>query len=202
MIWHQWKQTWIKAQESKWKEEYAKRKADWEKDIAALNESGDRRNSEIKETLERTERDLEDLARRLQDRKQDMERANQELKDQLRLIEAKASPDSIWTQAFSQGFSKSWDMMLPVMSTGFDKVVERTRNEAIDTALRNLDSVVNARIEEAGKIELKTPHDLLTKKRELEQKLTQAKDPERRLQCQHYLEVVEWMLNGNQVHTD
>ena len=202
MIWHRWKQSWLNSQESKWKEEYATKEAEWKKEIASLNESGDREASEIKETLDRTERDLDDLARRLQDKKEALEKANQELRDQLRLIEAKASPDSVWTQAFSQGFSKAWDMMLPIMSSGFDKVVERTRNESIDGALRNLDSVVNQRIEEAGQVDLKPAHELLAKKRELEQKLSQAKDSERRLQCQHYLEVVEWMLNGNPVHTD
>lgn len=202
MIWHRWKQAWLNSQESKWKEEYASKEAEWKKEIASLNESGDREASEIKETLDRTERDLDDLARRLQDKKEALERANQDLRDQLRLIEAKASPDSVWTQAFSQGFSKAWDMMIPIMSSGFDKVVERTRNESIDGALRNLDSVVNQRIEEAGQIELKPAHDLLSKKRELEQKMAQAKDSDRRLQCQHYLEVVEWMLNGDTVHTD
>ena len=199
MIFNRLKQEWIKRKESEWKEEISKSVSDWARHLSEIQEGGLKKENDLRATLDKNQADLEDMARRLQDRKEDLAKANEELKAQIRLIEAKASPDSVWVQAFSQGFSKAWDMMIPIMSSGFDKIVDKTRTEAIDSVVSNLDTVVRSRIEQAGDLHLQEPHLLLAKKRDLERKLLEAKDENRKIQCRAYLEALGWVMNGHTV---
>ena len=151
------------------------------------------------EILERRMRDLEDQERRIQDRKEDLERVNLELKNQIRIIEAKCSPSNIWETSFSQGFSKAWDMMIPLMKDGLDKVKEKIREEEIESSLPRVDQVVEQRIKELGKHDLLETHQLQAKKREFELKMAKASD-EDKPKFANYIHVIDWVLgsrNGN-----
>ena len=66
--------------------------------------------------LRKQQADLEDDEQRVLDHKKELAKTNEELKVQIRLIEAKASPDAVWAEAFGHGFSKAWVMMRPIIT--------------------------------------------------------------------------------------
>ena len=197
----QFKKRWMERQEAIWQAQYHETEQDWKKKLDDLD-SGLKLKAEL---LQRDQASLDDITKRVQDKREELERANQELKEQIRLIEAKASPDSVWVEAFSQGFSKAFDMASVIHQKGLDKLLEQARDSAIDQAIASLDAVVAKRIQEAGSINLQLPHVLLTKRRVFEQKLSQSKSEDRKAQCKYYIEVIDWVIgaqNGDQVHTD
>lgn len=196
-----WRDDWIKKQEAKWQAEYETSQRSWQEQISQLEYGSKQRL----EKLQHDQESMDEMAKRVLDRKQELERVSNELRDQIRLLEAKASPSSVWGEAFSSGFSKAWDMMLPVMQSGNAKLIEYTKEQTIDQALSGLDGIVRKRIQQAESVTLKLPHEILAKRREFEQKLLQAKTDERRAQLNHYLEMFDWLTevsNGNPVHTD
>ena len=163
-------------------------------------ESYEREVSGKLEIVEREKRNLEDIERRVLDRRLELERVNEELKIQIRLIEAKASPDSIWTSAFSQGVSKSWDMMLPIMMEGIFKLKETIRNQEIDNSIPRIEEVVTQRINDIGNYELIKSHNLESKRKECLQKLTIAENSEDKIKLSSYIKILDWVLgskNGN-----
>ncbi len=140
------------------------------------------------------------LSTALEDKKKDLYRANEELATQIRLIEAKASPDAVWTTAFSHGVSKSWDMMLPIMMRGIEKVKETIRNQEIYESIPRIDSVVEQRLKETGRYELIPAHQLEAKKRECYLKLGKVTDPNDVIRLNSYISILDWVLvsrNGN-----
>lgn len=96
--------------------------------------------SKKKKALELDQFDVSELEKRVSDKKRDLETKNKELADQLRLIEAKASPDNVWIMAFQSGFSKAWGMMKPMMYEGFEKVKEEITTNAKLETIKNLQS--------------------------------------------------------------
>ena len=90
--------------------------------------------------MERFEQD--ELWKRVNDKKTELVKKNKELSDQIRLIEAKASPDNVWLSAFQTGFTRAWEMMKPVMYSGFDKVKQEISDNAKMETLNGLQSVL------------------------------------------------------------
>lgn len=74
----------------------------------------------------------------LEDRKLELIKADNELKEQIKLIEAKAHPSAVWTEAFSLGVSKSWEMMLPIMTQNLDKVISKIKEDSVKEAIGRL----------------------------------------------------------------
>jgi len=74
----------------------------------------------------------------LDDRKITLESKKAELAQQIKIIEAKSSPSSIWTEAFTLGMSKSWDMMLPMIQTNMDKIIKKMKEDAAIEAISRL----------------------------------------------------------------
>ena len=148
------------------------------------------------ETLERDKRSLDDVQTRVDDRQKELERVNAELKTQIRLIEAKASPDSVWQSAFSQGFSKAWDMMMPLMTQGIDKVKEKIRAEEIDASFPRIDMIVEQRIKETASRELMDTFSVEKKRREFQVKLSQTADDDEKRKLTNYLSVIDWILGS------
>lgn len=95
--------------------------------------------------LKRDEQDLDDFLQRIADRKVELEKVSQELKEQLRLIEAKASPSSMWAEVFTAGFNKAWDMMLPVMTGGIENMKQIIHDRAVDETLDGLEKHIQER---------------------------------------------------------
>lgn len=74
----------------------------------------------------------------LEERKLELIRADNELKSQIKLLEAKASPSAVWSEAFSQGMSKSWDLILPVMLENIEKLKSKIKEDATMEAIQRL----------------------------------------------------------------
>ena len=143
------------------------------------------------------ERDVEDSELRVMDRKVELEKANTELKAQIRLIEAKASPDNVWCSAFSAGFTKAWDMMEPLMTEGVQKMKDSIRSHAIDETLDGLESTVAKRVEATGNAELVALNKVLAQKRDFEAKFTAERNEEVKRKYRNYIDCLNWVLNGN-----
>ena len=190
---------WLAKQEAKLKVEFAPK-------LAAIQEScqsAERSLLQQKNDLDRHKNDLDGRIQELEriksqcdsqeiilkDRQVALEKANEELRTQLRLIEAKASPDSVWVEAFSLGYGKAWDTMADIWQSGLAKAVEDARTNAIDQTIRNINPV-------------KPVHELLVKQREMELKRNQAKDDESRQKYDYYLKALGWALNGHSIHQD
>jgi len=152
------------------------------------------------EIIERRKLDNEDIEKRIEDRKQELLRVNEELKTQIRLIEAKASPDQIWTNAFSQGVSKAWDMMVPIMAENVKKAKETIRNQEIDNSLPRIESVVEQRLRDMGSYDLISAHQLEAKRKECVLKLGKQLTPDDKLKIESYIKILDWVIgvrNGN-----
>lgn len=186
------KQAWLAKQEAAWQ-------AECRPQLEALHAHAQAKLGEVRQqgaVLDAKLKDAQQLQAHieaqeaiLQDRKVAVEKANDELKTQLRLLEAKASPDSVWVEAFSLGFSKAWDMMLPLMQSGQDRVIEKVKTDAIDRTLRDINPV-------------RPQHELLTKQRELQLKLKSATTSDEIAKYTYYLDALKWSLNGHQLHSD
>jgi DNA repair exonuclease SbcCD ATPase subunit len=98
-----------------------------------------------KKKLELAQYEIDELQRLTDDKKDSLEKKNKELAQQIRLIEAKASPDQVWISAFQSGFSKAWGMMKPVMYEGFDKVKQEISDNAKMETLNGLQSVLRGK---------------------------------------------------------
>lgn len=152
------------------------------------------------EELEKDKRDVDDLTTRVEDRRKELARVNEELKVQIRLIEAKSSPDVLWASAFSQGFSKAWDMMIPVMTKGLDKVCDKVRAEEIELSFPRIDMIVEQRIKETGNVHLMEQGAVDQKKREFQLKLSKATSDDDKKKLSNYITVLDWVTsvrNGN-----
>jgi len=152
------------------------------------------------DVMEREKRDLEDLEKRVFDRKSELGRVQEELKIQIRLLEAKASPDNIWTTAFSQGFSKAWDVMIPHMTEGLDRVKDQIRTQEIDASLPRVEIMIRDRLNSLRDRKLVETHDLESKRLECEHKFRQSHNDSERSKLTHYMQIIDWILgnrNGN-----
>jgi hypothetical protein len=207
-LFSQYKNKWWASREESLKREFA------QKEIDLLKELHDKER-EVAETIEqrkahlKDERDsVEKIAKEnelyealVHDRRIELEKANTELKQQIRLIEAKASPDSVWTEAFSLGFSKAWDMMLPLMRDGFDKLKDKIRTDAIEDSIKNFNDNVNASV--AKKIEsmqldhLKSSNEIRIKMKDLEDRIHLTSDKNEITQLKNYINALKWILNDD-----
>lgn len=84
------------------------------------------------------EEDVEHRNQNLKERKLELIQADNELKSQIKLLEAKAHPASVWTEAFTLGISKCWDMLLPSMQDNLDKLKQKMKDDAIQEAIARL----------------------------------------------------------------
>jgi len=132
------KKKWIAAREEKLEAEFSDRLASLQRKYEEQESFVISEINEREESLQRKQRDLEDIIRRTNDKKLELEKKNEELMVQIRLIEAKASPDHVWASAFQAGFSKCWDMMWEFQSEQVTKLREKIRNQAINETLGRL----------------------------------------------------------------
>lgn len=95
--------------------------------------------------LELSQFDVDELTKRVDDKKIELMKGNKDLADQIRVLEAKSSPDQIWSGAFNSGFSKAWDMMIPVIYDGFNKVKQEISDNAKMETLNGLQSVLGGK---------------------------------------------------------
>ena len=142
-----------KVKEEEWvAEQLASLEAKFETEFSVLDEECKQilaQKEKEKDVLERSLKKVElerfeadELYKRMMDKKVEYAKKNKELAEQIRMIEAKASPDNVWLSAFQTGFTRAWDMMKPVMYTGFDKVKQEISDNAKMETLNGLQSVL------------------------------------------------------------
>ena len=140
-----WKAEWLDRNEFKLAKEFEKdlnelkssftqTRQDWTKKCADLETES---QVEYQKLLMSQEEILE-LSKRLDDRKVELARINEELRQQLRISEAKASPSNVWAEAFTCGFNKAWDMVIPIMSEGNERMKKLIEDKAITDTLRRM----------------------------------------------------------------
>ena len=148
-----WKEEWLDRNELKLAKEYesalnelkATLKAtvdDEEAKLISLKNSFDIK----KQSLIFSQNEVEEMTSRCDHKNRELARLNEELLTQIRIAEAKLSPEGVWAQAFTAGFNKAWDMMY-LQNEGFDRVKKLVREEAINSTLgqRNGNNQANNR---------------------------------------------------------
>ena len=90
--------------------------------------------------------------------------------------------------------------MLPIMMDGIQKVKDEIRNQEIDNSMPRLNSMVNERITQLGKYELKPVEELIAKKNEFIMRKAKATDLIEKQKYDNFIKTLDWMLvsrNGN-----
>jgi len=82
--------------------------------------------------------EIEELEVRVAERKFELLKADNDLKAQIKLLEAKASPTAVWTEAFSLGVSKTWDLLLPVMTGNIEALKKKIYEDATFDSIARL----------------------------------------------------------------
>ena len=139
--------------------------------------------------------DLLALEQRQAERKEELAKANEELRTQLRLLEAKASPTNVWSEAFSLGVSKAWDMMLPLMRESAGKSYEVIFADAVEQTLQGLETTICRRLDLAEKAHLRPANELLAKREEFKAKAATTVDLVAKQKYEHYVSALDWVLH-------
>ena len=151
-MFRRWKEEWWTKRESELIAEYATKEAAMKEDLAdhleadrvafaaRLEESESRIESIIQKNirLKSDEAELNEYQRRVDDKRVELARLNSELLTQIRIAESKNSPSSIWEIAFTAGFSKAWDMMIPLMTDGVQRSKKLIEDTAISETIRRI----------------------------------------------------------------
>lgn len=187
------KERWLAEEQQKLRRQYAPQ-------LEAISATFQSRQSDLEaeiakreDELKKKQIDLEWTLSRVDDREAELTKRNDELRSQIRLIEAKASPDGVWVEAFTAGFTKAWDMMQPLMTDGVVKMKQTIRDEAIDETLRGLETHIAWRIDAAANTQLKSANEVLSKKEDLRSRIASSKIEEEKIQLTHYLEALDWI---------
>ena len=198
------KEKWWKSREEKLREEFSTKEKSLLDELVVheqkFNDELVTRRSILqqeRESIEKFQAENEYLDKLVRDRKVELEKSKEELKDQIRLIEAKAKPDSVWVTAFTSGFEKAWDMMIPIMTDGVIKTKDHIRNTAIQETLGNLEGTISRRIKEVGDKKMQSVNELIAKKKEFQDIIKTSKDESLTERYTHYIEAINWILNDN-----
>lgn len=150
----QWKNDWWIKECGNVATEYQSRRNDLEKrlqeELARFEEAFDiekeiscvRIESERKK-IKLLEEEVEYRFKTLEERRLELIKVDNELKTQIKLLEAKASPSAVWSEAFSQGMSKCWDLALPFMQENIEKFKTKVKEDAAVEAIQRLKNAPN-----------------------------------------------------------
>ena len=153
-LFERWKQEWWLKHAADIAREYAHRQEDLVKRLETeindklnlLQQDLKLRESKLTSEISKGKILEEEVAYRtkiLEDRKLELIAADNELRTQIKLIEAKAHPSSVYIEAFSQGMNKCWDMLLPIMSDNIEKLKTKMKDDAITEAIQRLKNAPN-----------------------------------------------------------
>ena len=144
-----WKHEWwvkhssdvVREYESKKIELISKLEKDMKINVEKFELQRDVIYAKVKAEIKKGEVLEEEVAYRLknlEERKLELIQSDNDLKSQIKLLEAKAHPSGVWTEAFTLGVSKCWEMVLPVMSENLDKLKSKMKDDAIHEAIARL----------------------------------------------------------------
>jgi hypothetical protein len=86
--------------------------------------------------LEKDYAELERIQESFTSKKKFIEAKDAEINEQLRFLEAKSSPSNAYITGFNNGFSKAWDMMMPLMTDGITRAKKLIEDNAIQETIR------------------------------------------------------------------
>jgi len=138
-----WKNEWLLKKNQELSVEYASRLESSIKILQdKIKEETDKQNS-ILRSIEFKNQELKLQEERLHKRELELIAAQDNLKKQIELLEAKASPTSVWADAFGKGMEKSWDLLLPVMLDNIEKLKSKIREDAAIEAIKRMNHATN-----------------------------------------------------------
>lgn len=146
-----WKQEWWLKHASEVAKEYESRQADliqkldseFKLNIEKSELERDVLYTKIKSELQKgklLEEEVEFRLKTLNDRKLELIQADNDLKQQIKVIESKASPSSVWAEAFTAGANKTWEIIVPVMTDNITKLKKKMEEDAIQEAIARLNA--------------------------------------------------------------
>lgn len=141
-----WKHEWLVKHEAEIRLEYASQecklveflKAEISRNISIMEIERDTLYAKTRLEIQKGEVLEEEVRYRLknlEDRKLELIEADKELKLQIKVIEAKSHPSGVWTEAFTLGMNKCWELMLPIMSENLEKVKLKLKEDAAKEAI-------------------------------------------------------------------
>ena len=178
------KEKWLSNQEKKLKDEFKERLDKLWLDSTVKEHENKKKIEDIEQRLSHQLNQLkldEEVAQR---RRDELAKESEALKEQLKLIEAKAHPSSVWCEAFGQGHSKAWESMKEVVYRDFENVKKMIYEKAVEETLN-----ANPRIKNAAEIKLKVE--------DLEVRRAKEKEQINIDQYSNYIEALNWILNDN-----
>ena len=93
-----------------------------------------KKNSKLLQ-IELGQEELEHRLQKLKESNIEAQSKENALREQIKLLEAKASPSGVWVQAFTAGFNKAWEMKEPLMADGILRMKRLIEEEAINRTL-------------------------------------------------------------------
>lgn len=88
---------------------------------------------------------IDELQQRIIDRRVELAKVNEDLKTQIRLIEAKARPDTVWVEAFGCGFVQGWksrgEMAPQLESLSYNLGCEETKRQLAQTVQKQIEKL-------------------------------------------------------------
>lgn len=148
---NKWKNEWWEKRESKLIEEFSIQekslKEDLQEHITKDKESfeaaqKENRNLSLRLEFESArlrahEIEISEAEKSLIHKKALLEEESKNLSEQLRLLEAKAHPSSVWTEAFTCGFNHAWNTMQPIIFENLERSKKLIHDLAVEETLRN-----------------------------------------------------------------
>lgn len=142
LLHEKWKAKWWLKEASNIAGQYESERKSLEKQLSeglkTMESEWAHRKELLQKRLSLEEESVSYRIKNLADRELELIKADNDLKIQIRTIEAKASLSSVWAEAFSMGVSKTWDMLLPIMSENVDKLKSKMKEDAIHEAIGRL----------------------------------------------------------------
>lgn len=122
-----------------------------------------------------------------------------DLREQIKLIEAKSSPDQVWITAFNTGVSKAWDMIKDTYSVVNNDIVRGLVKETEDKTMSSVNEIVKTRVVSLKNKTMKNLVLIEEKIKEFELKKLEAErldDKVSALKYSNYLALLNWVVNN------
>ena len=181
------------------------------KALAELSENIKRLDNEISATIAKKELELELCDRELialekkrsfydkefEELKLLHETKSNELRQQIKLLEAKASPDQVWVSAFTAGVSKAWDLMSDTYILSNEETIRNIVKNAENKLMGSVNEIVKKRIEGLDDKQLRDKQSMIEKIKEFEAKKLEAERLGRKDDIgkyMTYLNLLNWVV--------
>lgn len=126
-------------------EEVSTRKLALSTELFEMNATWKAKRDSLKEKISTEEaalnahqEELNFLRGRINTKQADLNKLNAELNLQIKTLEAKTSPNTVWATAFSDGATKTWDFLIPVMTQNMEKMLKKVREDSTMEAINRL----------------------------------------------------------------